>query len=76
MAVIAVSSVVRGSQSGQAHGGIYLLDLEGQRGAQVLDWTRPSINWSGNGGARGLRGMCCTADRVFVAADSELLAFK
>jgi hypothetical protein len=76
MTVIAASTIVRGSQAGERHGAIYLLDLEGQRGAQVLEWTQPGIDWSGSGGARGLRGIGFAQERVFVAAERELLVFS
>jgi len=75
MTVLAITSIVRGSAEGERHGAVYLLDVEGQQGAQVLEWTRPAIDWRGHGGARGLRGIAVAGDRVFVAADSELLAF-
>lgn len=76
MTVIAASTIVRGSQKGERHGAIYLLDLDGQRGAQLLEWTRPDIDWSGSGGARGLRGIAFSDNRVYVAAERELLVFS
>lgn len=76
MTVLAVTSIVRGSARGERHGAVYLLDIDGQSGAQVLEWTRPAIDWKGHGGARGLRGIAIAADRVFVAAESELLVFS
>jgi hypothetical protein len=75
MTILAVTTVVRGSMKGERHGAIYLLDIAGEQGAQVLEWTRPSIDWKGHGGARGLRGIACSGERVFVAADAELLVF-
>jgi hypothetical protein len=76
MSVLAVTSIVRGSQKGQQHGAVYLLDSEGQSGAQVLSWTRPAISWDGHGGARGLRGIGFADGKVFIAAASELLVFS
>lgn len=76
MTVVAVTTVVRGSTTGQRHGAVYLLDLQGQQGAQVLDWTRPGINFGGHGGARGLRGIGIAGEKVFVLADAELLVFS
>lgn len=75
MTIIAATTVSRGSQSGESHGGVYLVDLAGQRGAHVLDWTRPGIDWSGAGGGRGLRGMDFHERRVFVAGANELFEF-
>ena len=75
MTIIAATTVSRGSQSGESHGGVYLVDLAGQRGAHVLDWTRPGIDWSGAGGGRGLRGLDFHEQRVFVAGANELFEF-
>ncbi|RPH96648.1 MAG: hypothetical protein EHM68_10860 [Lysobacterales bacterium] len=75
MSVIAATTVIRGSQPGTSHGGVYLVDLDGQRGAHLLEWTRPSIDWSGHGGGRGLRGLAFGDDRVYVAGASELFSF-
>jgi hypothetical protein len=75
MSIIAATTVIRGSQRGSSHGGVYLVDLENQRGAQLLDWTRPSIDWSGHGGGRGLRGLAFADDRVYIAGASELFSF-
>ncbi len=76
MTVLAVTTVVRGSQIGEQHGAVYLLDLDQQAGAQVLSWTLPSIDWTGHGGARGLRGIGFAAEKVFIAAANELLVFS
>lgn len=76
MTILALTTIVRGSSKGERHGAIYLLDTEGQRGAQLLEWTRPSIDWKGHGGARGLRGIAIAQNQVFVAAESELLVFS
>ena len=51
------TSVVRGSQQGESHGGIYLIDLESAAFEQVVDWNDASINWEGRGMDRGLRGI-------------------
>jgi hypothetical protein len=75
MSVIAATTVIRGSQPGASHGGVYLVDLDGQRGAHLLDWTRPSIDWSGHGAGRGLRGLAFGDDRVYIAGASELFSF-
>jgi hypothetical protein len=66
---------VRGSQKHEQHGAVFLLDTEKGAGAQLLSWTRPNIDWSGHGGARGLRGIGFSAEQVFLAAHDELLVF-
>lgn len=76
MSVLSATTIVRGSQQGEQHGAVYLLDTERQSGAQVLSWTRPSVNWEGHGGARGLRGIGFADGKVFIAAANELLVFS
>ena len=75
MSIIAATTVNRGSQPGASHGGIFLVDLGEQRGAHLLDWTRPSIDWTGHGGGRGLRGLAVNGQEVFVAGAGELFRF-
>jgi len=75
MNIIAVTTVNRGSQPGEGHGGVYLLDLDGGQSAHVLDWQRPTIDWSGHGGGRGLRGLAVHGDQVFIAGSDELFRF-
>ena len=72
MSTIAATSIIRGSQRGSGHGGLYLVDLEKHRGAQVLNWTRPAIDWAGHGGGRGLRGMAFDGGCAWVAGAAEL----
>ena len=75
MSIIAATTVIRGSQRGSSHGGVYLVDVANQRGAHLLDWTRPAIDWSGHGGGRGLRGIACGDERLYIAGSSELYGF-
>ena len=43
------TSVVRGSQKGQSHGGVYLIDFEAQRVEQKIDWNTGDIDFTGRG---------------------------
>jgi len=43
------TSVVRGSEQGESHGGVYLIDLENQKTRQVIDWNTADIDWQGRG---------------------------
>ena len=36
--IILATSVVRGSQQGESHGGIYLVDFENQAAEMMVDW--------------------------------------
>jgi len=76
MSVIAATTILRGSQPGESHGGVYLLDLDNQRAAHVLDWKRPVIDWSGHGGGRGLRGMAFAGEEVYLAGADELFQLQ
>jgi len=67
------SSVIRGAQLGESHGGLYLVDLERGRAELELDWNRTDIDISGRGGDRGLRGVATYGEHLLVAANSELL---
>jgi hypothetical protein len=70
-----VSSVIRGSNLGESHGGLYLVDLENRTAELKLDWNRPNIDFSGRGGDRGLRGIAFHGERILIAANSTLLVF-
>ena len=52
------------------------MDLEKQSARQVLDWNKPDIDWLGDGGDRGLRGIAIDGDRIYVAASDQLLAYS
>jgi hypothetical protein len=75
MVKLVASSVVRGAQQGQSHGGVYLVDFETQEIDQVIDWNTSGIDWQGRGWDRGLRGIAFDEDRVFIAASDELFAY-
>jgi hypothetical protein len=69
------TSVVRGSQQGESHGGIYVVDFDRQEGRQVVDWNTGDIDFSGRGADRGLRGIALHGDDIWVAASDELFCY-
>jgi hypothetical protein len=69
------TSVVRGSHQGESHGGVYLVDLDGQSIEQLIDWNTEDIDWQGRGWDRGLRGIAFDGERVFIAASNELFVY-
>lgn len=75
MVALIATSVVRGSRQGESHGGVYLVDLDGERVTQPVDWNTMNIDWQGRGWDRGLRGIDFDADRVFIAASDELFEY-
>ena len=76
MVKLVATSVVRGSQQGESHGGIYIVDFEDERVYQPVDWNTMDIDWQGRGWDRGLRGIAFHKDRVFVVASDELFEYN
>ena len=64
---VLASSVVRGAQFGESHGGLYLVDLHTGSAEPKLDWSRADIDFQGRGGDRGLRGIAFYGERILVA---------
>jgi hypothetical protein len=75
MVKLVTSTVVRGARKGESHGGVCLVDLEGQSVEQTIDWNTVGIDWQGRGWDRGLRGIAFDGDRVYIAASDELFAY-
>ena len=73
--VVICSSVIRSSQQGESHGGVYLVDLESGEYHQVVDWNDPSISWEGRGWDRGLRGIEFYNGHVYLAASDEIFVY-
>ena len=69
------TSVVRGSEQGQSHGGVYIIDPHGKAVHQVLDWNTSDIDWQGRGWDRGLRGVAFYNGEVYIAASDELFVY-
>jgi hypothetical protein len=69
------SSVVRGSQKGESHGGVYLIDLQSREVVQAIDWNTTDIDWQGRGWDRGLRGIAFDGERVYMASSDELFCY-
>ena len=76
MTTLIATSVIRGSQRGESHGGVYLVDLDRERVKQLIEWnTEPSDRHSPDCGW-GLRGIAFDGDRVFIAASDELFVYN
>ena len=69
------TSVVRGSEQGESHGGIYTVDFESKSGQQHVDWNRSDIDFEGRGADRGLRGIAFDGNEIIVAASDELFFY-
>jgi hypothetical protein len=69
------TSVIRGSQQGESHGGIYTVDFETQTGELRVDWNTSDIDFEGRGADRGLRGIDFDGEDIYVAASDELFCY-
>ena len=70
------TSVVRGSEKGQSHGGVYTIDFNSQEVEQHIDWNNGDIDFSGRGWDRGLRGIEFIDQQVWIAASDELFCYS
>ncbi len=70
------TSVVRGSQQGDSHGGVYRVDFSSQDVVQEIDWNTTDIDFTGRGWDRGLRGIEYSRQNVYIAASDELFIFN
>jgi len=73
--IVIASSVIRSSQQGESHGGVYLVNLESGQVNQVIDWNDQSISWEGRGWDRGLRGIAFHKDHIYLAASDEIFVY-
>jgi len=69
------TSVVRGSQQGESHGGVYLVNFAGREIHQVVDWNTTEIDFTGRGWDRGLRGIAFHGNEIYIAASDELFVY-
>jgi len=70
-----VSSVIRGTDLSESHGGLYLVNFQDSSSEICLDWASPGIDVDGRGGDRGLRGIAVDDDGIWVASSCALLRF-
>lgn len=75
MVKLITTSVVRGSQQGESHGGVYVIDIDNQEVRQFIDWNTAEIDWQGRGWDRGLRGIAIDGETVYIVASDELFAY-
>lgn len=72
---LVTTSIVRGSRQGESHGGAYLIDLDRQAVERTIDWNRADMNWRGQSGDRGLRGIAFDGRTLYIAASDELCSY-
>jgi len=73
---IIATSVVRGAQKGESHGGLYLVNLEEGSHTQVVDWATLDIEWEASGRDRGLRGISFYKGSIYIASSGEILVLN
>ena len=69
------TSVVRGSEQGDSHGGIFTVDFGRQEAIRHVDWNTSDIDFSERGWDRGLRGIEFHDDGIYIAASDELFVY-
>jgi hypothetical protein len=74
--LVLCTTVVRSAHHGSSHGGAYLVDLATGDSRQVLDWNDETIDWSGRGGDRGLRGIAFHEGEIYIAASDEIFVYS
>jgi hypothetical protein len=72
---LVATSVVRGSQQGDSHGGIFTIDFENRDVTQHVDWNTGEIDFEGRGADRGLRGIAFDGEHIYIAASDELFRY-
>lgn len=74
---ILASSVIRASNVGEVHGGLYLVDFDNETVKVCVHWDRKFIGPSHltYGGERGLRGIAFYDERIFVVAAGAIHEF-
>lgn len=76
MTHLIATSVIRGSQQGESHGGVFLIRTDDAQILQPLDWNTMDIDWRSRGWDRGLRGIAIHDDKIYIAASDELFIFN
>lgn len=73
---VLTTSVIRSSNKGESHGGLYLVDLESSELTQIIDWNKIDINWEGRGMDRGMRGIAFYKRDIYAAISDEILVYN
>ena len=69
---LVATSVVRGSQPSENHGGVFTVDFEKQDVELIFDWNASEIDVQGGNGDRGMRGISFRDEDVLIAASDVL----
>jgi len=69
---LVATTVVRGSQHGESHGAVFIVDFEKRKVEQQVDLNQSKTAFKGVGGDRGLRGIAFSGNDILIAASDEL----
>ena len=75
MTKLIATTVVHGTEAGEVHGCAYLVDLVNQEVLRRISYDSDDIEWFGQEGGRGLRGIAFDNDTLYIAASNALLAY-
>jgi hypothetical protein len=75
MPKLIATTVIHGAGQGESHGGVFIVDLDRQVVVQAVDEDSENIEWFGEEGGRGLRGIAFDGDTVYIAASNRLIAY-
>ena len=75
MSKLIATTVVHGASQGESHGGAFIVDLDKQAVFQTIDQNSEDIEWFGDEGGRGLRGIAIDDETIYIAASNQLLAY-
>lgn len=67
------SSVIRGAQREESHGGLCICDFQKATIEYAIEWNSTDIDVSGRGGDRGLRGVAVYDEHVYALSNNALL---
>ena len=69
---LVATSVVRGAHRDKSEGGVFVVDFEERRVAQLFDWNSGDMDFEGASGDRGLRGIAVRDEDVLIAGSDVL----
>ena len=70
---IICTTVIRAASQGDAHGGLYVIDMDSEEVLHHSPYSEDFVNDNERGGERGLRGIAVLDDRIIVADSSGLM---
>ena len=75
MTKLIATTVIHGAEAGEVHGCAYLVDLVNEEVFRKIRYDADDIEWFGQEGGRGLRGIAFEDDTLYIAASNVLLAY-